>query len=89
MGQMQLRVLPTPAQLMLVDLVNMVKDNREPKYQKYCQNQLNQLPKDAFKKVTDEKESVAISKILEATIKKVYSGKILSELHQIYSQLSE
>lgn len=41
MGQMQLRVLPTPAQLMLVDLVNMVKDNREPKYQKYCQNQLN------------------------------------------------
>ena len=35
-GQMQLRVLPTAAQLMLVDLVSMVKDNREPKYQKYC-----------------------------------------------------
>ena len=39
------------------------------------------LPKDAFKKVTDEKESVAISKVLEATIKKVYSNKIFHELY--------
>lgn len=42
---------------------------------------MNLLPKDAFKKVTDEKESVAISKVLEATIKKVYSNKIFHELY--------
>ena len=50
---------------------------------------MNLLPKDAFKKVTDEKESVAISKVLEATIKKVYSNKIFHELYQIYLKLSE
>lgn len=86
---MPLRVLPTPAQLMLVDLVCMVKDNREPKYRDYCQTQMKQLPNDAFRKVANDKESVAISKVLETIIKKIYSSKIFKELYQIYAQLAE
>lgn len=74
---------------MLVDLVYMVKDNREPKYQAHCQDKIGKLPKDAFRRVTNDKESVAICKILESIIKKIYSSKIFNELYQIYSQLSE
>ena len=50
---------------------------------------MGKLPKDALRRVTNDKESVAICKILESIIKKIYSGKIFNELYQIYSQLSE